>query len=33
MRKEIKIMELKLTKDNFEELVLKADKPVLVLYR
>lgn len=23
-------MELKLTKDNFEELVLKADKPVLV---
>ena len=23
-------MELKLTKDNFEELVLKADKPVMV---
>ena len=30
MRKEINNMELKLTKDNFEELVLKSDKPVLV---
>ncbi len=30
MRKEIRKMELTLTEQNFEDLVLKADKPVLV---